>query len=119
MKNIKFYTDENGNSDLYNYLKVLELKNDKDSILNAKKIYSYIENLSKYGVKMGEPLVKYLGNKIWELRSLRHRILFFEDSDCFVLLSHFVKETKKTPRDEINKARKRMIDYLERNDKYE
>lgn len=44
---------------------------------------------------MGEPLVKYLGNKIWELRPLRHRILFFEDSDCFVLLSHFVKETKK------------------------
>lgn len=37
MKNIKFYTDENGNSDFYNYLKVLELKNDKDSILNAKK----------------------------------------------------------------------------------
>lgn len=119
MKDIRIYTDKNGNSELYNYLKVLELKNDKDSILNAKKIYSYIENLSKYGTTIGMPIVKYLGNKIWELRPLKHRILFFEDSDCFVLLSHFIKETKKTPRSEIVKARIAMADYLERNSRDE
>lgn len=114
MKRIIFYTDSNGNSELFNYLKVLELKNDKDSIINAKKIYASIENLSKYGVTMGSSIVKYLGNKIWELRPLRHRILFFEDDDCYVLLNHFIKDTNKTPKKEIIKAIKRMNDYLRR-----
>ena len=114
MKKILFYTDVDGNSEILNYLKVLELKNDKDSILNAKKIYAYIENLSKFTVAIGKPFVKYLGNKIWELRPLRHRILFFESDDCYVLLSHFVKDTNKTPKNEIIKARKRMEDYLKK-----
>lgn len=41
MKKILFYTDANGGCKILNYLKILELKNDKDSVLNAKKIYAY------------------------------------------------------------------------------
>lgn len=119
MKKIIFYTDNRGESELFNYLRVLELKNDKDSLTKAKKIYSYIENLSRYGVSLGEPIVKYLGNKIWELRPLRHRILFFENHDGYVLLSHFIKDTNKTPINEIVKARKRMNDYINRENKNE
>lgn len=37
MKRIVFYTDEKGICDIYNYLKVLELKNDKDANINASK----------------------------------------------------------------------------------
>ena len=117
MKKVIFYTDKNGNSELFNYLRVLELRNDKNSLINAKKIYSYIENLSKYGVSMGEPMVKHLGNKIWELRPLKHRILFFENTDSYVLLNYFIKSTNKTPIKEIIKARKRMNDYLNRENK--
>ena len=114
MKKILFYTDANGDCEILNYLKILELKNDKDSVLNAKKIYAYIENLSRFTVTIGEPFVKYLGNKIWELRPLRHRILFFEYGEYYVLLSHFIKDTNKTPKNEIIKVRKRMDDYLRR-----
>ena len=117
MKKVIFYTDKNGNSELFNYLRVLELRNDKNSLINAKKIYSYIENLSKYGVSMGEPMVKHIGNKIWELRPLKHRILFFENTDSYVLLNYFIKSTNKTPIKEIIKARKRMNDYLNRENK--
>ena len=56
---------------------------------------------------MGEPIVKYLGNKIWELRPLRNRILFFETNDSYVLLNQFVKDTNKTTVNEIVKAKKR------------
>lgn len=63
MKEIIFYTDENGNSELFNYLRVLELRNDKDSRLNAKKIYSYIEVLSRKGVIIGEPMLNTLVTK--------------------------------------------------------
>ena len=83
-------------------------------MLNAKKIYAYIENLSRFTITIGEPFVKYLGNKLWELRPLRHRILFFEYGEYYVLLSHFIKDTNKTPKNEIIKARKRMDDYLRR-----
>lgn len=114
MKEIIFHTDENGNSELYNYLRVLKLRNNKDSRLNDKKIYSYIEILSRKGVIMGEPYVKYNSYKIWELRPMRHRILFFENKDEFVLLNHFVKDTNRTPRKEIVKAIKNMKDYLRR-----
>lgn len=114
MKRIVFYTDENGICDIYNYLKVLELKNDKDANINASKIYSYIEVLSSYGVSVGMPIVRHLTGKIWELRPLRHRILFFENKDSYVLLHHFIKDTNKTPNREIEKAKSKMNDYLER-----
>ncbi|MBR3186480.1 MAG: type II toxin-antitoxin system RelE/ParE family toxin [Lachnospiraceae bacterium] len=42
--------------------------------------------------------------EIWELRPLRNRILFAAwVNDSFVLLSHFMKKTQKTPKREIEK----------------
>lgn len=114
MKQVILYTDENGKSDIADYLKVLKLKNDKDSNINSHKINGYIRALSLKGVSIGYPYVKYLGNKLWELRPLRHRILFIELDDKYILLSHFIKETNKTPTKEIVKARKRAYQFLER-----
>jgi len=115
MKQVKIYTDSNNHSNINDYLKVLEMKNDKDSNLNHEKILDYLCVLSQFGVKIGYPYVRHLRGKIWELRPLNNRILFFESRDAYVLLNHFKKETSKTPREEIIKATKMMKDYLERN----
>jgi len=49
------------------------------------------------------------------LRPLDDRIFFFYFRDnTFILLHHFLKKTKKTPRREIEQAKRNKADYLER-----
>lgn len=115
MYSIKFYRDKNGCEPLKEFLVALSKKKDKNSRINLNKIRDYIKALSLYGKDLGEPFIKHLDAQIWELRPLRHRILFFGcDGDTFVLLSHFVKKTQKTPRKEIEKAKRLMQDFLKR-----
>ena len=98
-------------------MKKLRKRNDKNSRIKLNKINDYIEALSKYGTYLGEPYIKHLDGEIWELRPLKNRIMFFAyDGKQFVLLSHFIKKTQKTPKREIDKAKRLMKDYLERNE---
>ncbi|MDY3971795.1 MAG: type II toxin-antitoxin system RelE/ParE family toxin [Clostridia bacterium] len=117
MYSINFYRDKDGNEPIIEYLKKLRKRNDKNSRINLNKINDYIEALSKYGTYLGEPYIKHLDGEIWELRPLKNRIMFFGyDGKQFVLLSHFIKKTQKTPKREIDKAKRLMKDYLERNE---
>lgn len=115
MKRIYFYTDEKGRSQVDDYCKVFLLNNDKNSKINHDKIGDYLNALSYGGIGIGYPYVKYLGQKMWELRPLDNRILFFETEECYVMLNAFRKETKKTPIKEIAKAKYLMKRYIERN----
>ena len=115
MKNIVLYVDEKGRSPVEEYCKVFILKNDKNSRINHNKINDYLNALSYGGTNIGYPYVKYLKDKIWELRPLNNRILFFETEDCYVMLNAFKKETNKTPSSEIEKAKYLMKRYIERN----
>lgn len=115
MYSVKFYRDKDGNEPVKEYLQKLRKKKDKDSRINLNKINDYIQTLSEYGTRAGEPYMKHLDGDIWELRPLRNRILFFYwDGSSFILLSHFIKKTQKTPKKEIEKAKKLMNDYIER-----
>ena len=106
MYSINFYRDKDGNEPIIEYLKKLRKRNDKNSRINLNKINDYIEALSKYGTYLGEPYIKHLDGEIWELRPLKNRIMFFAyDGKQFVLLSHFIKKTQKTPKREIDKAK--------------
>ena len=117
MYSINFYRDKDGNEPIIEYLKKLRKRNDKNSRINLNKINDYIEALSKYGTYLGEPYIKHLDGEIWELRPLKNRIMFFGyDGKQFVLLSHFIKKTQKTPKREIDTAKRLMKDYLERNE---
>lgn len=117
MYSINFYRDKDGNEPIIEYLKKLRKRNDKNSRINLNKINDYIEALSKYGTYLGEPYIKHLDGEIWELRPLKNRIMFFGyDGKQFVLLSHFIKKTQKTPKRGIDKAKRLMKDYLERNE---
>lgn len=115
MYKVSFYKDQNGKEPVRELLIELSKKKDKDSRINFNKIRDYIKILSEHGTRAGEPFVKHLEGDIWELRPMRNRILFFAyDGETFVLLSHFVKKTQKTPKSEIEKAKSLMKDYLER-----
>lgn len=115
MYQIYFYKDRNGKEPVKEYLAELGAKQDKNSRINYNKIRDYIKTLSEYGTRAGEPYIKHLDGDIWELRPLRNRILFFGyDGEKFILLSHFIKKTQKTPQREIDKAKRLMDDYTER-----
>lgn len=106
MYSVKFYKDKNGREPLKEYLQELGSRTDKNSRINFTKIRDYIKVLSEYGTRAGEPFVKHLSGEIWELRPLRNRIMFFAyDGKQFILLSHFIKKTQKTPRKEIGKLK--------------
>lgn len=120
MYKVYFYKDKRGKEPVLEYIKELAKKNDKDSRIKLNKIQDYIEILAQHGTKAGEPFIKYLGDDIWELRPLRDRILFVVFiNNSYVLLHQFMKSTQKTPKKEIEKAKKEYKDLLSRSDDYE
>ena len=115
MHTIYFYKDKNGNESVLDYMRELAGKKSKDSRIKLNKLNDYIELLSQHGTRTGESYIKHLEDEIWELRPLRDRILFVAWLDgSFVLLHHFVKKTQKTPRREIEKAKRELKDIKER-----
>ena len=115
MHTIYFYKDKKGNEPVLDYMRELACRKSKDSRIKLNKLNDYIELLSQHGTRAGEPYIKHLEDEIWELRPLRDRILFVAWLDgSFVLLHHFVKKTQKTPRREIEKAKRELKDLKER-----
>ncbi len=120
MHNIHFYRDKSGREPVLEYLEELAARKDKDSRIKLNKINDYIEVLSRYGTQAGEPYMKYLGDDIWELRPLRDRIIFVSwINGSYVLLHCFVKKTQKTPKRELEKAKRELVDLKARSGQYE
>ena len=106
---ILFYKDPKGNEPVLGFIRELSRKNDKDSRVNLNKINDYIQMLSKYGTKIGEPYIKHLDGEIWEIRPLRNRIFFVAWVDgSYVLLHQFIKKSQKTPKREIEQAKREL-----------
>lgn len=111
------YEDEKGHNPVLEFLTELANTNGKDSRVRLKKVQDYINILQTYGNIVGAPVMKHLDGEIWELRPLRDRILFAGVvGGKFVLLHQFLKKTQKTPKREIEQAKKELEDYLERSD---
>lgn len=63
--------------------------------------------------------IKFLGDKIYELRvsitNKEARLLFFYDGvEIVVVVNCFIKKTQKTPKTEIDKAKRLRREYYER-----
>jgi phage-related protein len=120
MHGIVFYKDINGNAPIKDYIKQLKAKTDKNSRIKLNKIQDYIKALRIHGTQLGEPYIKHLADEIWELRPIKDRVLFAKWlKGGFILLHHFVKKTKKTPRREIDQAKRNFEDFMERRNKDE
>jgi phage-related protein len=74
----------------------------------------------QYAWPVGKSLVDNLGDGIWEVRSrLTNRIartLFILADGEIVLLHGFIKKDRKTPKTELDSARKRKKQYLQSNE---
>lgn len=115
MYKIYFYKDRNNKEPVLDYLRELSSKKDKDSRIKANKVNDYIEILKQYGTQAGEPYIKHLDGEIWELRPLKDRILFVVwHNGSYVLLHTFMKKTQKTPKREIEQAKRELADLKER-----
>jgi phage-related protein len=66
----------------------------------------------QYCWPMGKPLVGNLGGGMWEVRTRMDdriaRVIFCVDASMMVLLHGFIKKTQKTPKHELDLAKKRL-----------
>lgn len=107
-----FYTDEDGDKPVGEFIKSLDVK------LRAK-VVSDLHRLEMLGSDAREPLSKYVGNHIFELRTILGnnivRILYFFDANKIIVATNgFVKKQQKTPRSEILVAMQRRAEYFNR-----
>ena len=107
---IDFYQDSQGNIPVQDFIW-------QQSAKVKAKILGYINLLQEFGLSLGQPYVEKLaGSEVWELK-IRHssnyyRILYFATSGRkFVLLHAFLKKSARTPKNEIETAKNRIIDY--------
>ena len=103
-----FYRTELGSEPVREWLQALT-KADKKTIGEDIKTV-------QFGWPLGMPLVDSLGHGLWEVRSKLlygriARILFFMDENTMVLVNGFIKKKQKTPKPELDIARKRKNIY--------
>ena len=118
MHQIIFYVDRQGKSSLLDYIAELESSKSKDSRIKLTKIREYVKALAENGTFLPEKYVKHLDGEIWELRPVDDRILFAGwVNGSFVLLHSFIKKSQKTPKREIERAKRELADFKEREGK--
>ncbi len=107
---IEFYTTKNGKVPVREFLDSLNAR-------QAANIIEAMELLKTFGLQLKEPYVKFVGDKLCELRVKDpdgiYRILYFAATGKkFVMVHGFIKKTQKIPAKELAKAKKRMKEYL-------
>ena len=117
MYTVEFYETQNGECQIWDFLERLRIKavSNKDARIQHKQVSLCIELLQQNGTHMNENITKHLEDGIWELRPGNNRVFyFFFKNDTFVLLHQFRKKSQKTPKREIEKAKRERNDYLSR-----
>jgi len=103
--NVRFFKSGSGAEPVKNWLKSLD-KNDR------KLVGEDIKTV-EFGWPLGMPLVKKLDVSLWEVRSNLSngsisRVIFTLAKSKMVLLHGFIKKSQKTPKPDIELAKKRM-----------
>jgi phage-related protein len=107
-----FYDKPDGTEPVKDFLLSLEPK------MRAKMLRT-ISMLQTNGTDLREPLSKPLGDGIFELRAkvgsdISRTLYFFFYGRRVILTNGFIKKTQKTPRAEIETAKKYRAEYLGR-----
>lgn len=103
-----FYRTETGTEPVRDWLKELPKED--------KKIIGEDIKTIQFGWPLGMPLVDSLSQGLWEVRSKLPsnriaRIIFFMDNNIMILVNGFIKKTQKTPKDQLDLAKKRKKQY--------
>lgn len=109
---IVFYETSTGVCPVRDFLDMTDVK------LRAKILWT-IQLAKEFGNRLSEPYSKPLEDGIFELRTkvgsnVSRVLYFFYDGGKIVLTNGFVKKTQKTPRFEIDLAKKYRSDYISR-----
>ena len=104
-----FYREADGRKPLSDFIRTLDIR------LKAK-VVANLQLLEEYGNQAREPLSKMLSDGIFEMRTICGRncvrILYFFDGEHIIVATNgFVKKQQKTPKREIDLAKKRREDY--------
>ena len=91
---------------------------EQDNKMQAK-IFHNLELLELNGNMLREPYSKHLEDGIFELRTkvssdITRILYFFVIGQKIILTNGFVKKTQKTPKNEIDLAKRRRNEYLNR-----
>lgn len=111
------YEKENGEVPVEEFLNSISLK-------MRAKIYGLMGILQEKGNLLREPYSKHLEDGIFELRckfgsDITRILYFFYYEGKIVMTNGFVKKTRKTPKEEIQLAKNRRKDFIERMTKNE
>ncbi len=105
---MEFYVTLAGRCPVREYLDSLDGR-------EARRVVNDLRLLAEFGLGLGLPHVRPLGQKLWELRTQgqrQHRVLYVAiTGQRFLLLHAFTKKTAKTPRQEIEVALARLAEY--------
>lgn len=109
---VLFYEKENGDVPVQDFLLSLDNK------MRAKMVRA-IALLEEKGTRIREPISKPLDDGIFELRAQIStdisRVLYFFVIGKHAILTHgFIKKTQKTPKSEIERAKRYRSNYLKR-----
>lgn len=109
---VEFYETEKGDQPAKDFLLKLDKK------MRAKMVNT-IAILQDNGYELREPYSKHLSEGIFELRAkvgndITRVLYFFYVDKQIILTNGFIKKTQKTPKGEIEKAKKYRADYLQR-----
>ena len=113
---VLFYQKADGSEPVKQFLNSLDKK------MRAKMVRT-IEALQNNGNDLREPYSKHLDNGIFELRAkvgtdISRVLYFFFIGQRVILTNGFIKKTQKTPKKEINLAKKYRNDFLQREEQY-
>lgn len=118
MYQIDFYENKQGYSDVVSFIEKLDQSRQIQDQQVLKKLTYQLELLSALGDLMHEPQAKRLKGyhyHLMELRPLPERFFYAKwRDDRFVILSHYTKKQNKTNPREIDKALRRLDDWLAR-----
>jgi phage-related protein len=103
---VLFYRSSSGREPVRDWLRSLSRE--------SRKIIGDDIKTVQYGWPLGMPLVRSLGDGLWEVRSkLRDRmarVIFLAEGGLMVLLHGFIKKSRKIPRNELEAARRRAVE---------
>lgn len=101
---VRFYATEPGTEPVREWLKLLPAAERKAVGEDIKTV--------QFGWPLGMPLVRSMGNGIWEVRTRLEnriaRVLFVMEGSTMVLLHGFIKKAQATPAADMDLARDRL-----------
>ena len=102
---VRFYRTTAGTEPVREWLKALPPE--------ERKTIGYDLKTAQYGWPLGMPLIRKLETGLWEVRSRLPdriaRVIFTVEGDTMVLLHGFIKQSQKTPPQDLQTARQRLM----------